>query len=177
MNKHLLLATTLVLALPPLLLAGRQEAPNIRSVDGIAFSEFNGYQAWALIAPSVPTNGVKAILGNPRIMEAIGQGVMPPATKVPNGAMMAKITWASADSAHLPGAAMVPNELRRVQFMVKDSERFPETSGWGYAQFDFDAATKTFKAANGPNASAKSCHQCHTRVQSRDFVFTDYAVR
>jgi hypothetical protein len=34
---------------------------------------------------------------------------------------------------------MEPDVLKSVAFIQKDSKRFPETSGWGYAQFLYDA--------------------------------------
>ena len=53
--------------------------------------------------------------------------------------------------------------------MVKDSERFPDGGGWGYAQFDYDAASNTFT----PNTSiqgndAKCAVACHTIVKAKD---------
>ena len=62
--------------------------------------------------------------------------------------------------------------------MVKDAKRFPETNGWGYAQFDYDAVSGTFKPLGSrPGFAKAACHQCHTRVKQRDFVFTRYAQR
>jgi hypothetical protein len=43
-----------------------------------------------------------------------------------------------------PYFVMVPDTLKSVSFIEKDSKRFPETSGWGYAQFLYDAASDTF---------------------------------
>jgi hypothetical protein len=148
------------------------------TVDGIGLAEFRGYDAWQLIAPSQPASGLKAILGNPAMIKAFKEGSVTADKEVPDGAMMAKITWSTRDSADAPGAAMVPDTLRRVQFMRKDSSRFPETDGWGYAQFDYNGTTKTFSAfGTGASFMKSGCHQCHMRVRARDFVFTDYAAR
>src|SRR5207248_1115012 len=35
--------------------------------------------------------------------------------------------------------------LLNVDFMVKDSKRFADSGGWGYAVFDYDAASDAFK--------------------------------
>jgi mono/diheme cytochrome c family protein len=65
-----------------------------------------------------------------------------------------------------------------VSFMVKDSKRFPETNGWGYATFTYDASSDTFKPATTNAAFALGCHGCHTAgARARDFVFTNYAKR
>jgi hypothetical protein len=42
---------------------------------------------------------------------------------------------------------MVPDTLHDVGFMEKDSKRFPDTGGWGWAEFNYDAASDTFTPA------------------------------
>jgi Cytochrome P460 len=72
----------------------------------------------------------------------------------------------------------VADTLKNVGFMVKDAKRFPDTNGWGYAQFDYDAESGAFKPLGSTPAFAKAaCHQCHTVVKARDYVFTRYAQR
>ncbi len=58
--------------------------------------------------------------------------------------------------------------------MLKDSKRFPERDGWGYATFQYDSASDTWKAKSDDGAA---CHACHTLVKARDFVFTHYPKR
>jgi hypothetical protein len=55
-----------------------------------------------------------------------------------------------------------------VQFMVKDSEKYASTGGWGYSQFD-DGKPLT------DQAQLQSCFDCHQAFNDRDFVFTHYA--
>jgi hypothetical protein len=58
--------------------------------------------------------------------------------------------------------------------MIRDSKRFPDTGGWGYAEFDYDAASDGFK----PNGSGADCgYACHTIVKAKDYVFTAYPKR
>ena len=112
------------------------------------------------------------------MMKTYGNGFPTNGAVVPDGAMMAKVEWTMKANPLLPGAAMVPDALKTIGFMVKDAKRFPETDGWGYAQFDYNAASNTFKArGNGPGFAKAACHQCHTKVKDRDFVFTGYAPR
>jgi hypothetical protein len=40
-----------------------------------------------------------------------------------------------------PYSVEVPNTLKSVSFIEKDLKRFPDTNGWGYAQFSYDAAS------------------------------------
>ena len=155
-----------------------QNTSDVTSPNGIALSEFKGYEAWETISPSVSKDGVKVIVGNAAMIRAYQDGVIADGKSVPDGAAMAKFIWSTKDNPFLPGAAMVPGALTKVQFMVKDAKRFPDTDGWGYADFHYDAAAETFKGAgNGPGFAKTACHQCHTRVKARDFVFTDYARR
>jgi hypothetical protein len=155
-----------------------QDRYHLTSPNGIAFSEFKGYEAWQVIAPSLPDDGIKVILGNPLMIKAYDDGFPSHRQTVPDGAMMAKIAWSTQSNPLLPGAAMVAGSLKKVQFMVKDTKRFPDTDGWGYADFTYDVTSGTFRAiGNGPAFAKASCHQCHTRVRTRDFVFTEYAMR
>jgi hypothetical protein len=79
-------------------------------------------------------------------------------------------------------AATVPGTLHDVDFMVKDTKRFADSGGWGYAAFDYDVKSDTFTpgttADNPPQANDAKCgFACHTIVKTRDFVFTDYGKR
>jgi hypothetical protein len=57
---------------------------------------------------------------------------------------MAKIHWKPKKSAEAPAPTTVPDTLHDVDFMEKDRKRFADSGGWGYAQFDYDAASDTF---------------------------------
>lgn len=148
------------------------EAPN-----GVAFSEFKGYEAWQVLAPSHTDDGLKAILGNRAMVNAFESGFPANGKPVPDGATMVKIEWSKTPHAASPSAVNVPGNLKSVAFMMKDARRFPDTNGWGYAQFLYDPSSDTFKPFGNDGSFAKTCHQCHTRVKARDFVFTSYARR
>ena len=156
-----------------------QDRFTLTSPDGIAFSEFRGYDAWQVIAPTQLDGGVKAIVGNPVMVKAFSDGIPSNGQTVPDGAMMAKIEWSAKSNPDLPGAARVTDTLKNVGFMVKDAKRFPDTNGWGYAQFDYDAVAGTFKPLGSGKGFAKAaCHQCHTQfAKQRDYVFTRLAPR
>jgi len=69
----------------------------------------------------------------------------------------------------------VPGTLHDVDFMVKDSKRFADGGGWGYAVFDYDAGADTFTpgtlAGNPPQGNDAKCgFACHTIVKARDYV-------
>jgi hypothetical protein len=69
---------------------------------------------------------------------------------------------------------MVPDTLKSVSFIERDSKRFPDTGGWGYAQFQYVPASDTFT----PIGSDAACgHACHTAVKAKDYIFTAYPRR
>ena len=89
---------------------------------------------------------------------------------------------AKKPSAEFPATATVPAGVKEVEFMVKDSKRFPDTHGWGYAEFEYDDAADTFRPGNStdkpPQANNAKCgFACHTLVTAKDYVFTAYPKR
>src|SRR5215470_3753106 len=78
----------------------------LKAPNGIAFSEFRGYDSWAVLAVSHPedaggcgtskTGCIKAIVGNPVMVKAYSDGFPTNGQPVPDGAMMAKIEWLNA---------------------------------------------------------------------------------
>ncbi len=99
----------------------------------------------------------------------------------PDGSKMAKIHWNPRKMETFP-AATVPGTQHDVDFMVKDSRRFADSGGWGWAAFGYDAASDTFTPATladkPPQAKDAKCGlACHTIVKTRDYVFTAYAKR
>jgi hypothetical protein len=94
---------------------------------------------------------------------------------------MAKIHWSPKTLATFP-AATVPGVQQNVDFMVKDSKRFADSGGWGWAAFDYNAASDTFKPATlaskpAQGNDAKCGFTCHTTVKNSDYVFTNYGHR
>jgi hypothetical protein len=112
------------------------------------------------------------------MIDAYRAGVPGNGKQFPDGSKVAKIEWKPKKNTEAPFSVNVPNTLRGVGFIVKDSKRFPDTSGWGYAQFDYDPASDTFtpnKTLQGSNA--KCGYACHSRVAAKDYIFTAYGKR
>jgi hypothetical protein len=149
---------------------------------GLAFSEFRGYEGWQTIALSQSDKLVAVIVGNPAMIEAYQAGTPGNGKPFPDGAKMAKIHWTPKKNVTAPGQPTVPGTLHDVDFMVKDSKRFADSGGWGYAMFKYDAASDTFMpgtaADQPPQANDAKCgFACHTIVKTRDYVFTEYGKR
>ena len=158
-----------------------QDRSAVKVPDGLAMSDFKGYESWQTIAPSETPEGIKAILGNSVMIAAYQAGIPANGKAVPDGAKMAKIHWIPKQNQFFPDAT-VPGNLLNVDFMVKDSQRFADSGGWGYAVFDYNAASDTFtpgtKAGTPPQGNDAKCgFACHTRAKARDYVFTEYGKR
>ena len=155
-----------------------QDRFTLKAPNGIAFSEGRGYETWQDVAVSQTDNGIKAILGNPVMINAYREGIPGNGKPFPEGSIIVKIEWSKEKNPVSPYAVMVPNTLKSVSFIEKDSKRFPETSGWGYAQFLYDAASDTFKPSGSGSSFGKAeCYQCHTLVKEKDYIFTGYPKR
>src|SRR5262245_47408977 len=158
-----------------------QDKYTVKVPGGMAFSEFKGYEGWQAVSISRNENVVAVILGNPVMIDAYKAGFPGNGKPVPDGAMMAKVHWKPKPNEFFPDAT-VPGALVNVDFMQKDSKRFADSGGWGYAVFDYDAESDAFKpgttASTPPQGNDAKCgFACHTRAKSRDYVFTDYGKR
>jgi len=158
-----------------------QDKYSVKVPGGLAFAEFKGYEGWQAVSASLDGDLLAITLANPVMMEALRAGTPANGKPVPDGAKMAKIHWSPKKLETFP-AASVPGTLHDVDFMVKDSKRFADSGGWGYAQFDYDAKSDTFAPATMSSSppqgnDAKCGFACHTIVKNRDYVFTEYGKR
>lgn len=157
-----------------LTLFAQQDRYALRVPDGLAFSEFKGYDTWQTIAVSETKTSVKAILGNPTMIDAYKSGVPENGQLFPEGSKTVKIEWLKKQNPESPYLVEVPDVLKSLSFIEKDSKRFPNTHGWAFAQFEYDAGSKTFK----PSVTGSECgYACHTKAASRDYIFTAYPLR
>jgi hypothetical protein len=158
-----------------------QDKYTVKVPGGLAFAEFKGYESWQAVSASVDGDLLAVTVANPVMIEALRAGIPASGKPVPDGAKMAKIHWNPKKLETFP-AATVPGTLHDVDFMVKDSKRFADSGGWGYAAFDYDAKSDTFTpgtlSSTPPQGNDAKCgFACHTIVKSRDYVFTEYGKR
>ncbi len=151
-----------------------QDRSTLKVPNGLAFSEFNGYETWQDVAVSQTEMSLKVIAANDVMIAAFRQGVPGNHQLFPEGSKIVKIEWLAKKNPESPYFVMVPNALKSVSFIEKDSKRFPDTHGWAYAQFVNDAASDTL-APNGNDA--KCGYACHTTVAAKDYIFTAYPRR
>jgi hypothetical protein len=159
-----------------------QDKYTVQVPGGLAFSEFRGYESWEVIAISENGGLIAVIVGHPVMIDAYKAGVPGNGQPFPDGAKMAKIHWIPKRQETYPGQPTVPGTQHDVDFMVKDSKRFADRGGWGWAAFNYDAPSDTFSPAteadNPPQGHDAKCgFACHTVVKDRDYVFTEYGKR
>lgn len=155
-----------------------QDKYTLKAPDGVAFSEFRGYEDWPDVAVSQTGAGIKAILANPVMIQAYREGIPGNGKPFPEGSMIVKIEWSRVPNPMSPYSVNVPRDLKSVSFIEKDSKRFPDSSGWGYAQFLYHPGSKTFTAYGKDASFGKTvCYECHTKVSDSDYIFTKYPLR
>lgn len=174
-NKKVLatsaLALTLLIALG---LFAQQDRETLKVPNGLAFSEFKGYDKWEDVSVSETKTSVKAILGNPAMIKAYKEGLHQDGKTFPEGVKIVKIEWLKKQNTDSPYFVEVPDTLKSLSFILKDSKRFPNTHGWAYAQFEYDPGSKTLK----PSVTGSECgYACHTKVSTTDYIFTAYPTR
>lgn len=151
-----------------------QDRYTLKVPDGLAFSDFKGYDTWQDVAVSETKTSVKAILANAAMIQAYKEGIPGNGKPFPEGVKIVKIEWLKKANLKSQYPVEVPDTLKSLSFIEKDSKRFPSTHGWAYAQFVYDTAARTFK----PSVTGTECgYGCHTVVASQDYIFTAYPPR
>src|SRR5271169_98726 len=135
-------------------LAGRatpaqQDKYSVQVPNGLSFSDFRGYEDWQVVAVSQTDALLKVMVANPTMMAAYRAGVPGNGQPFPDGSKIAKIEWKPKNSTESPFAVRIPESLQDIFFIEKDTKRFPDTKGWAYAAFDYNAASAKFT----PNAT------------------------
>jgi len=148
---------------------------SLESPSGIAFSDFRGYEDWAVVSSAHTDERLKVIVGNPAMITAFKAGIPLNGQPFPDGSMIVKLQWAPKKSTEAPFVVDVPDVFKEAFVMEKDSKRFPKSGGWGYAVFNYDAASDKFS----PDAKSPSdCgYACHTPVKAKDYIFHPYQKR
>jgi len=151
-----------------------QDKYSLKTSSGVAFSDFRGYEGWQVVSSARTDEVLKVIVANPTMIAAYKAGVPGNGNAFPDGSKIAKLQWKPKKSTEAPFVVDVPDTFSQAFFMERDSKRFPNSAGWGYALFNYDAASDSFAA----DASPDNCgHQCHTAVKAKDYIFHPYQKR
>ena len=164
-----------VLAVLVVTAVNAQDKYSLKSPSGIAFSDFRGYEDWAVVSSARQDEILKVIVANPTMIKAFKAGVPGNGQPFPEGSMIVKLQWKQKKSTEAQFAVDVPDVFTQAFVMEKDSKRFPKTGGWGYAVFNYDAASDKFTA--DPKSLSDCGNTCHTVVKAKDYIFHPYEKR
>jgi Cytochrome P460 len=151
-----------------------QDKYSLSSPDGIAFSDFRGYEDWAVVSSARTDEVLKVIVANPTMIEAYKAGVPNNGQPFPDGSRIVKLQWKPKKSTEAPFVVEVPDVFTQAFVIEKDSNRFPKSGGWGYALFNYEAASDKFTADPSPSDCG---HACHVAVKAKDHIFHPYQKR
>ena len=130
-----------------------QDKYALKTPSGIAFSDFRGYEGWEVVSVARTEEVLKVIVANPTMIDAYQAGIPGNGQPFPDGSKIAKLQWKPKKSTEAPFVVDVPDTFAQAFFMEKDSKRFPDSGGWGYALFNYAAASDTFTADPSPRTA------------------------
>jgi hypothetical protein len=147
----------------------------LKSPSGIEFADFKGYEDWSVVSSARTDEVLKVIVANPTMIQAYKSGIPGNGQPFPDGSKIAKLQWKPKKSTEAQFAVDVPDVFKQAFVMEKDSKRFPKSGGWGYAVFNYVAASDKFEA--DPKSLSDCGVACHTAVKAKDYIFHPYQKR
>ena len=151
-----------------------QDKYSLKSPSEITFSDFKGYEDWSVVSSARTDEVLKVIVANPTMIKAYKARVPGNGQPFPNGSKIVKLQWKPKKSTEAPFVVDVPDVFTQAFVMEKDSKRFPKSGGWGYALFNYEAASDKFAVDPSPSDCG---HACHVAVKAKDHIFHPYQQR
>ena len=175
MKRESILTIAMALAVLGGTVAYALDKYSLKTPSGISFAEFKGYEDWVVVSSAqTPNDRLKVMVANPTMIKAYRAGIPGNGQPFPDGSKIAKLQWKIKKSTEAPFDVNVPDTFAEAFLMVKDSKRFPDSGGWGYAQFNYDPATDKFT----PDPAPANCgHTCHVAVKAKNYIFHPYQKR
>jgi len=158
MRGIVLVCAAILLAAGSIIAAERPVAPN-------GISLYPDYLSWKVVAPSYreDRNQLRVITGNDIAVAALQAGKKP----LPDGSVLAKVAWKAEKNPNFP-VATEPTAFVQVEFMVKDSKKYKDTGGWGFARF----VGNELKPYGKDASFVGECFGCHVPVANNDYLYT-----
>ncbi len=141
---------------------GQQQQDLPKSSNGITY--IPDYKDWQVISTSdrFDNGTMRIIYGNDVAVKAVKEHHINP---WPNGTIFAKAAW---DKLEDEKGNVTTGAFKQVEFMIKDTEKYRSTNGWGFARFKTPKLTPYGKDA----MFTTECINCHKPMQANDLVFT-----
>ena len=135
--------------------------------DGAIVAYPENFRSWSHVKSGVigpqhknfaSVGGIHHVYANPQAMAGYRSRNFPEASVI----MFEWLEWAEKDGAILEGPR------RQVDVMVKDSQRYAATGGWGFQRFVKD----TREPASTPTPT--QCFACHDKLKQDGLVLSKY---
>jgi len=143
--------------------SGGSPAANVAPApNGIAFQP--EYKNWKAISSTerADNRSTRVILGNDIAVQAITDNKINP---WPDGTEFAKVAWMQQVD---DKGVVRDGKFFQVEFMIRDSQKYAKTLGWGWARWRGADLKPYGKDAN----FADECVGCHTPLANTNYVFT-----
>ncbi|MGK6340670.1 heme-binding domain-containing protein [Chryseobacterium sp. DT-3] len=122
------------------------------SLNGIRYTD--EFKNWKVISMSTLFDkSIRVIYGNDIAVKAIETDNFHP---WPDGSIVVKSVWKQENFAD---GEVRAGEFINAQFMVKDSKKYTDTEGWGFAKFSGNDLHPTGKTASFAKESCIACHR------------------
>ena len=134
--------------------------------NNLKFKEIEDYKNYKIIGTHFRTdkNELRYILANDIAFKASNEN-----SPFPNGSKIVKIGWNTEEMSNF-SPALEAKEVQRVEYMIKDKDKFSENPGnWGYARF-----VKKEGKYKSWDKGTTSCISCHNLAKNNDYVFTKF---
>lgn len=142
-----------------------------------------GFREWVFLGAPLTPNGLNGgQAGFPEFHHVYVQpsayatykrtGVFPEGTTIVKELVLLKKGQYEDGSRDEPsGRGFFGDRFAGIDMMVKDSERFPDSNGWGFFNFGHHEPPYEAKAAAAP---VEACAACHIANATHDMVFTTF---
>ncbi len=130
--------------------------------NGLSF--IHGFENWRVISITdrFDNGSFRAIYGNETAVRAISEGKTNP---WPDGTVFAKAAWKQQTDSN---GFISMGSFFQVEFMIKDSNKFSSTLGWGFGRW----RGAELKPYGKDAAFVSECVSCHRPLKNSDYTFT-----
>src|ERR1700704_3460263 len=123
-SKRTIVIATAVLAVLGGTAVYAQVKYSLKSPSGIAFSDFKGYEDWAVVSSARTDEVLKVIVATPTMIKAYKAGVPNNGQPFPDGSKIVKLQWKPKKSTEAPFVVDVPDVFTQASSSKRTARDF-----------------------------------------------------
>src|SRR5258705_5631408 len=127
-----------------------QDKYSLNSPSGIAFSDFKGYEDWAVVSSARTDEVLKVIVANPTMIEAYKAGVPNNGQPFPDGSKIVKLQWKPKKSTEAPFVVDVPDVFTQAFVIEKDQQEISAKRRMGIRAVQLRSRIRQFHGRSQP---------------------------